>query len=38
VSIVRAQELDVIVTDDGLEEGVAEEYRTAAVRLEIVNT
>jgi DeoR/GlpR family transcriptional regulator of sugar metabolism len=38
VSIVRAQELDVIVTDDGLEDAVAEEYRTAAVRLEIVNT
>jgi len=38
VSIVRAQELDVIVTDDGLEEAIAEEYRTAAVRLEIVNT
>jgi DeoR/GlpR family transcriptional regulator of sugar metabolism len=38
VSIVSAQELDVIVTDDGLEEAVAEEYRAAAVRLEIVNT
>jgi DeoR/GlpR family transcriptional regulator of sugar metabolism len=38
VSIVRAQELDVIVTDDGLEEAVAEEYRAAAVRLDIVNT
>jgi DeoR/GlpR family transcriptional regulator of sugar metabolism len=38
VSIARAQDLDVIVTDDGLEEAVAEEYRAAAVRLEIVNT
>jgi len=36
VSIVPAQELDLIVTDDGLEEAVAEEYRAAAVRLEIV--
>jgi DeoR/GlpR family transcriptional regulator of sugar metabolism len=38
VSIVPAQELDVIVTDDGLEEAVADEYRAAGVRLEIVNT
>jgi DeoR/GlpR family transcriptional regulator of sugar metabolism len=38
VTIARAQELDVIVTDDGLEETVADEYRAAAVRLEIVNT
>ena len=38
VSIVPAQELDVIVTDGGLEDAVAEEYRAAAVRLEIVNT
>jgi DeoR/GlpR family transcriptional regulator of sugar metabolism len=37
VSIAPAQELDVIVTDDGLEETVADEYRTAGVRLEIVN-
>jgi DeoR/GlpR family transcriptional regulator of sugar metabolism len=37
VSIAPAQELDVIVTDDGLEENVAEQYRTAGVRLEIVN-
>lgn len=37
VSIVRAQELDLIVTDSGLEPAVAEEYRTAGVRLEIVN-
>ena len=37
VSIARAQELDVIVTDDGLEETVADEYRAAGVRLEIVN-
>jgi DeoR family fructose operon transcriptional repressor len=37
VSIAAAEELDVIVTDDGLEESVAEEYRAAGVRLEIVN-
>jgi DeoR/GlpR family transcriptional regulator of sugar metabolism len=37
VSIAPAHELDVIVSDDGLEETVAEEYRTAGVRLEIVN-
>ena len=38
VSIARAQDLDLIVTDDGLEEAVAEEYEAAGVRLEIVNT
>jgi DeoR family fructose operon transcriptional repressor len=38
VSIARAQDLDLIVTDDCLEEVVAEEYRAAAVRLEIVTT
>jgi DeoR/GlpR family transcriptional regulator of sugar metabolism len=38
VSIAPAQELDLIVTDDGLEEAVAEEYQAAGVRLEIVNT
>jgi DeoR/GlpR family transcriptional regulator of sugar metabolism len=38
VSIAPAQELDLIVTDDGLEESVAEEYRAAGVRLEIVKT
>jgi DeoR family fructose operon transcriptional repressor len=38
VSIARAQDLDLIVTDDGLSEAVAEEYRAAGVRLEIVNT
>ena len=37
VSIVPAQDLDVIVTDDGLEQTVADEYRAAGVRLEIVN-
>ena len=37
VSIAPAQELDVIVTDDGLEDDVAREYRAAGVRLEIVN-
>jgi DeoR/GlpR family transcriptional regulator of sugar metabolism len=38
VSIARAEELDVVVTDDGLEPEVAEEYRAAGVRLEIVET
>jgi DeoR/GlpR family transcriptional regulator of sugar metabolism len=38
VSIARAEELDVIVTDDGLEPAVADEYRAAGVRLEIVET
>jgi DeoR/GlpR family transcriptional regulator of sugar metabolism len=38
VSIVPAQELDLIVTDDGLEEAVAEEYAAAGVRLDIVTT
>jgi DeoR family fructose operon transcriptional repressor len=37
VSIAPAQDLDVIITDDGLEEAVADEYRAAGVRLEIVN-
>jgi DeoR/GlpR family transcriptional regulator of sugar metabolism len=38
VSIAPAEELDLIVTDGGLDEAVAEEYRAAGVRLEIVNT
>ena len=38
VSIAPAQELDLIVTDDGLEAAVADEYRAAAVRLEIAET
>jgi DeoR/GlpR family transcriptional regulator of sugar metabolism len=38
VSIAAAQDLDVIVTDDGLQDAVAEEYRTAGVRLEIAKT
>jgi DeoR/GlpR family transcriptional regulator of sugar metabolism len=37
VSIARAHELDVIVTDGGLQEAVAEEYRAAGARLEIAN-
>ena len=36
LTITRAQELDLIVTDAGAA-GVAEEYRAAGVRLEIVN-
>ena len=38
VSIARAQELDLILTDDGLDGTVAGEYEAAGVRLEIVNT
>jgi DeoR/GlpR family transcriptional regulator of sugar metabolism len=38
VSIAPAQDLDLIVTDDGLDAPVAEEYRAAGVRLEIVKT
>ena len=38
VSIPRAPARDVFVPDAGLEAAVAEEYRTADVRLEIVNT
>jgi DeoR/GlpR family transcriptional regulator of sugar metabolism len=38
VSIAAAQDFDVIVTDDGLQEVVAEQYRAAGVRLEIVKT
>ena len=37
VTIAPAQELDVIVSDDALEDGVAEQYRTEGVRLEIAN-
>lgn len=38
VTIAPAEELDLIVTDDGLAGDVAEEYRAAGVRLDIVNT
>jgi DeoR/GlpR family transcriptional regulator of sugar metabolism len=38
VTIARAQELDLIVTDAGLEQAVADRYRAASVRLEIVNS
>jgi DeoR/GlpR family transcriptional regulator of sugar metabolism len=38
VTIAAAQDLDVVVTDDGLQEAVADEYRTAGVRLEIAKT
>jgi DeoR/GlpR family transcriptional regulator of sugar metabolism len=37
VTIARAQDVDLIVSDDGLDERVAEQYRTEGVRLEIVN-
>ena len=37
VTIARAQDLDLIITDDGLDGGVAEEFRAAGVQLEIVN-
>jgi DeoR family fructose operon transcriptional repressor len=36
VSIAPAEDLDLILTDAGLDEAVADEYRTAGVRLEIV--
>ena len=35
VSIARAEELDLIVTDGGLDEAVAERYRASGVRLEM---
>jgi DeoR/GlpR family transcriptional regulator of sugar metabolism len=38
VTIAPARDVDLIVTDDGLDESVAEQYRTEGVRLEIVNT
>jgi DeoR/GlpR family transcriptional regulator of sugar metabolism len=37
VSIAPAAELDLIVTDAGLDRSVAAEYRTAGVRLDIAN-
>jgi DeoR/GlpR family transcriptional regulator of sugar metabolism len=37
VSIAPAEDLDLIVTDAGLDETVADEYRAAGVRLDIVN-
>ncbi len=37
ISIARAEELDLIVTDDGLDPGVAEDFRAAGARLQIVN-
>jgi DeoR family fructose operon transcriptional repressor len=36
-TIAPAQDVDLIVSDDGLDERVAEQYRTEGVRLEIVN-
>jgi DeoR/GlpR family transcriptional regulator of sugar metabolism len=38
VTIAAAQDLDVIVTDDGLRDAVVEEHRAAGVRLEIAKT
>jgi DeoR/GlpR family transcriptional regulator of sugar metabolism len=38
VSIAAAEDFDVIVTDDGLDEAVAEDCRAAGVRLEIAKT
>ncbi|MGH2945902.1 MAG: DeoR/GlpR family DNA-binding transcription regulator [Solirubrobacteraceae bacterium] len=35
VSIARAEELDLIVTDGGLDEAVAEQYRASGVRLDM---
>jgi hypothetical protein len=37
VTIALAQDLDVIITDGGLDGGAAEEFRAAGVQLEIVN-
>jgi DeoR/GlpR family transcriptional regulator of sugar metabolism len=37
VTIALAQDLDVIITDNGLDGGVAEEFRAAGAQLEIVN-
>jgi DeoR/GlpR family transcriptional regulator of sugar metabolism len=38
LTIAPAQELDAIVTDDGLDDETAQDYRAAGVRLEIVRT
>ena len=38
LTIARAEQLDAIVTDDGLDEQTAQEYRAAGVQLEIVKT
>jgi DeoR family fructose operon transcriptional repressor len=38
LSIAPAQELDAIVTDDGLDDQTAQDYRAAGVQLEIVKT
>ena len=35
LTIARAEELDAVVTDEGLDEGTAEEFRAAGVALEI---
>jgi DeoR family fructose operon transcriptional repressor len=36
--IADAQDLDAVITDDGLDEATAKEYRAAGVKLEIVTT
>jgi DeoR/GlpR family transcriptional regulator of sugar metabolism len=36
ISIAPAQDLDLLITDDGLEEAVTDEYRGAGVRLDVV--
>jgi DeoR family fructose operon transcriptional repressor len=38
VTIAAPQDFDVIVTDDGLEDAVAQQHRAAGVRLEIAKT
>ena len=38
LTIANAQELDAVITDDGLDEGMAKEFRAAGVQLEIVTT
>ena len=35
LTIARAEDLDAVVTDEGLEEETAEEFRAAGVQLEI---
>jgi DeoR family fructose operon transcriptional repressor len=38
LTIARAEELDMVVTDEGLDEETAQQYRAAGVQLEIAKT
>jgi DeoR/GlpR family transcriptional regulator of sugar metabolism len=38
LTIAQAQDLDAVITDDGLDDATAREYRAAGVQLEIVTT